>query len=49
MIDLICETDQVFPVHFSNSVEEQMSHDKGKDEEDDDSMMMMMMMMIMKV
>jgi len=27
--DLICETDQVFPVHFSSSVEEQMSHDKG--------------------
>jgi hypothetical protein len=42
MIDLICETDQVFPVHFSNSVEEQMSHDKGKDEEDDYSSMMMM-------
>ena len=46
MIDLICETDQVFPVHFSNSVEEQMSHDKGKDEEDDNSMMVIMIMIL---
>ena len=46
MIDLICETDQVFPVHFSNSVEEQMSHDKGKDEEDDNSMMVIMIMIV---